>query len=171
MTAVRAEAVELQTVSLNDEAVLGRHFLLQSFDLAVLEFHDFPATGADEVIVVPFVRDVVILRLGAEVAGLGQARFAEEIQGPVDGCQAEVRVLLGQLMVHGLGRDVFLTEERFQNEFPLPRQLQLMLRQMLAKHVHFLGGFPHDFGLAYKRLIKNESTVTGQVADVFTILL
>ena len=44
---------------------------------------------------VAFVRDVVVLRLSAEVAGLSQTGFAEEVQRAVNGCQAQVRILCG----------------------------------------------------------------------------
>ena len=47
MTAASAEAVEFKTVSRNSEAVPGRDFLLKLFDLAVFEFHDLAAVGAD----------------------------------------------------------------------------------------------------------------------------
>lgn len=54
-----------------------------------------------------------------------------------------MRIFLRELMVHGFGRDVFLSQERRQNQFTLPSQLQLMFGQVLAKHVQFFEGFAH----------------------------
>jgi len=69
-------------VGLNGKPVAGGHFLLKLLDLAVFEFDDLPATGADQVVVVAFVGDVVVLRLGAEMPGLGQAGFLRALEGP-----------------------------------------------------------------------------------------
>lgn len=131
MTAGGAETVELQFVRLDRKAVPLGDFLLQPFDVLVFEFHDLPATGADEMVVMPFVGDVVVLRLGAEVLGPRQAGFAEEIERPVDGGQADVRVLFGEHPVHLLGSDVFHLEEDFKDLFTLAGELQLMLGQVV----------------------------------------
>lgn len=40
------------------------------------------------------MRDIVVLRLGAEVAGLGDACFAEEIQRAVNRGESEVGIFL-----------------------------------------------------------------------------
>lgn len=88
MAAVRAEAVELEPVGLNHEAVFGGHFLLEAFDFAILELHDRPATCADEMVVMTFVRDVVVLCLCAEVSGLSDPGFAKQVQCTVDGGEA-----------------------------------------------------------------------------------
>ena len=42
------------------------------------------------------MRDIVVLRLGAEVAGLGNARFTEEVQRAVNGGESEVRGLISE---------------------------------------------------------------------------
>ena len=63
MTAARAETVQLEAVGLDRKAVPGGDFLLQFFDLAVLKLDDLTATRANEVIVVAFVRDVIVLGL------------------------------------------------------------------------------------------------------------
>ena len=52
MPATGAKAVEFEPMSLDGEPVTVGHFFLQLFDLAVLEFHDFPAPGADQVVMV-----------------------------------------------------------------------------------------------------------------------
>ena len=78
---------------LNHETVLPGHFLLQPFNFTILEFDDGSATGTNEVVVVAFVRDVVVLRLGTEMSCLGNPGFAEQVQGTIDGGQSQVGVL------------------------------------------------------------------------------
>ena len=84
MTAGRTETVELKAVVLDRKSILGSYFLLEPLNLLILEFDDLLAAGADEVIVVALVRDVVVLRLRAEVPGLCEAGIAEQIERPVD---------------------------------------------------------------------------------------
>lgn len=92
MTAAGTEAIEFKTMGFNREAVLGGYFFLKAFDVAVFEFHDLPAVRADEVVVVTFMRDVVVLGLRAEVSGLRQTGLAKEIEGTINRCQPEVGV-------------------------------------------------------------------------------
>ncbi len=63
MTAAGAESVEFKAVGLDGKAVPGGDLLLQFFDLAVFKFDDLAATCADEMIVMPLMGDVIILRL------------------------------------------------------------------------------------------------------------
>ena len=77
MTAGRTEAVELKAVVFDSKSIPGGYLLLKPLDLLILKFHDLLATGADEVVVVALVRDIVILRLRAEVSGLCEAGIAE----------------------------------------------------------------------------------------------
>ena len=63
MTAARAEAVELKSVGLDGKSVPGGDFFLKLFNFAVFKFDDLAATGADEVIVVALMGDVIVLRL------------------------------------------------------------------------------------------------------------
>ena len=58
------------------EAVPRRDLVLQVFDVAVLELDDGAALGADHVVVMAFIDDVVVMGLRAEVPFLGDARFA-----------------------------------------------------------------------------------------------
>ena len=106
---------------LNHETVLPGHFLLQPFNFTILEFDDGSATGTNEVVVVAFVRDVVVLRLGTEMSCLGNPGFAEQVQGTIDGGQSQVGVLFGELVVHRLRRDMFLSQERCKNQLALTR--------------------------------------------------
>ena len=52
MTAAGAEAVEFETVGLDRKSVTGGDLFLQFLDFTIFEFDDFPATGANEVVVV-----------------------------------------------------------------------------------------------------------------------
>lgn len=136
MTAAGAEAVQLEAVSLDGEAVLDGDFFLQAFDLAVFELHDLATPGTNQVVVVPLVRDVVILSLGPEMAGLGQARLAKQIKGTVDRGQTEVGVTLRQLMVHGFRRDMLLAKKGTENQLALAGKFQLMFGQVVFQGLH-----------------------------------
>jgi hypothetical protein len=143
MTAMGTLAVQLKLVRADREAMPGGNLILKPFDLLVLEFHDLSAPGADEVVVMALVGHVVVLRLGAEMPGLGQARFAEQIQCAVNGRQSDVRVFLGQKAVHLLGGDVLVLEERLQNVFALPGELELVLGEMVLQDADLLGKLGH----------------------------
>jgi hypothetical protein len=144
MTTAGTEAVELKAMGLDGEAVPGGHFFLQLFDFAIFELHDSSAVGANEVVVVALVGDVVVLSLGTEVAGLGQAGFAKEIEGAVDRREPEMRVFSRKLMIHLFRRDVFLLEERVENQFTLAGEFQLMLSEMLLEHLHLFRVLWHN---------------------------
>lgn len=90
-----------------------------------------------------FVRDVVVLRLSPEVAGLSQTGFAEEVQRTVNGCQAQVRILAGQLVVHLFGCNVLLLEKCIEDQFTLACKLQLVLPEVLLQSSHFFDMFRH----------------------------
>ena len=102
MTAARTEAVELKSVGLDGKSVPGSHFFLEPLNVAVFKLYDLSAVGADKVVVVALVGDIVVLGLGAEVPGLRQAGFAEQIECPVDCRESKVRIGLSQLVIHGL---------------------------------------------------------------------
>jgi len=95
MAAARTEAVKLKSVGFDDKSVLGGYFLLEALNVAVLKLHDLSAIGANKVVVVAFVGDIVVLGLGAEVAGLCEAGIAEQIERPIDGGEPKVRIGLG----------------------------------------------------------------------------
>jgi len=119
MSAAGAEAVKFEAMGLDGEPVAVGDLLLQFFDFAILEFDDLSASGADQVVVMPFVGHVIVLGLRTKVAGLGDAGIAKEIQRSVDGGQPEVRIGLGELMIHGLCCDVLLPKKGAENKFPL----------------------------------------------------
>src|SRR2546422_5624063 len=119
MTAARTEAVELKSVGLDGKSVPGGHFFLEPLNFFVFKFHDLIAAGADEVIVVALVRDVVILRLRAEVAGLWGAGNAEQNKRPGYFRGAQMRNGLSQLVIHGLRREGRFPEGSRQNQITL----------------------------------------------------
>lgn len=123
MTTARTEPVELKTVGLDREPIRGGHLLLQSFNIAIGKLHDLATAGADEVVVVSLVRNVVILSLRTEVPGLRQTGFAKEVERAINRRQSQVRIFFCQLVIHLLGGDVFLLEECVENEFTLTREL------------------------------------------------
>lgn len=143
MLAAGAKAVEFEAMSFNDEAVPGRDFFLESFNVAVFKLHDLPAFRADQMIVVALVRDVVVLGLRPEVSSLRQACLTEEVERPVNGRQAQVRIFACELVVQFFRRDVLLLEERIQDQFTLAGVLELVFPQMLFQQRHFFLMFGH----------------------------
>ena len=137
MAAARTEAVELKSVGFDRKSVPGGHFFLESFNFFVFKLHDLLTAGADEVIVVALVRHIVVFRLRAEVPGLSKTGIAEQIERPVDGREPQMRVGLGQLMVHGLCGNVLLPKEGVQNQFALAGEFELVLAQVLLQCLHF----------------------------------
>ena len=106
-------------MSLDHKTVLPGYFLLQPFNFTILEFDNGSATGTDEVVVVAFVRDVVILRLGTEMPRLGNPGLTEQVQSAIDRSQSQVGVFFGELVIHCFGSDMFLSQERCKNQFAL----------------------------------------------------
>lgn len=127
MSAAGAYAVELQFMGLDGETVSAGDLFLELFDVFILEFYDFAAGGADEVIVVSFVSHVIVLGLCPEVTSLGQSHLAKEIKRPVDCRQTDVGVFFRELPIHLFGGDVLILQEHIQDMLALPREFQLVL--------------------------------------------
>jgi len=123
MSAAGAHAVELQLMGLDGEAISAGDFLLKLFDVFILEFHDLPAGGADEMIVMSLVGHVIVLRLRAEVTSLGQPHFTKEIKRPVNGGETDMWVLFRELPIHLFCGDVFIFQKHVKNMFALSREL------------------------------------------------
>jgi hypothetical protein len=81
--------------------------------------------------------------LGPEVASLSQTGFAEEVQRAVNGCQAKMRILASQLVVHLFGCNMLLLEECVEDQFTLAREFQLVLPEVLLQDTHFFDMFGH----------------------------
>ena len=143
MTAGRAEAVELKAVVFDSKSIPGSDFLLEPLDLLILKFHDLLATGADEVVVVALMRDIVVLRLRTEVSGLCEAGIAEQIERPIDGREPKMGISFSQLVIHGFRGDVFLPEKGAENQLTLACELELMFPQVLLQSRHFFHMLPH----------------------------
>ncbi len=138
MTTARTEAVEFKSVGFDGKSVPGGHFFLEPLNFFIFKLHDLLAAGADEVIVVTLVRNIVVFRLRAEVAGLCKTGIAEQIECSIDSREPQMRIGLSQLVIHGLRGNMFLTEESVQNQFTLAGELELMFAQMLLQGLHFL---------------------------------
>ena len=119
MSAASTHTVEFQFMGLDGEAISAGDLFLKPFDVFILEFDDFPAGGADEVIVMPFVGHVIVLRLRAEVTSLGQSYFAKEIERPVNGREADMWIFFRELPIHLLRGDVLILQEHVQNVLAL----------------------------------------------------
>jgi hypothetical protein len=130
MAATPAQTIQFEFVRLDYEAVAPCHFFLKPLDLTILEFHDLAATGADQMIVVAFVTDIVVLRLRSEVSRLGEPGFTEQIERAIDGRQTDVGIFPVESSVHLFGRNVLVLQEGVQNLLSLPREFQLMLREV-----------------------------------------
>ena len=143
MTAARTEAVKFETVGLDGEAVAGRDLFLETLNIAILELHDLSAIGANEVVVVSLVGNIVVLGLCAEVSGLCQSGFAKEIECTVNRCQAQMRIFSSKLVVHLFCRDVLLFEKSIEDQFTLASEFQLMLSEVFFQHLHLFIMFTH----------------------------
>lgn len=141
MTAEGAQSVEFEAVGLNGKAVPAGDFFLKPFNIAVFEFDDLPTAGADQMVVMTFVRDVIVLGLGTKVSSLGEAGLTEEVERTIDGRQSEMGILPSELVVKLFCSNVFLLEKGIEDEFPLARVFQLVLPKMFLENSHFFGVF------------------------------
>ena len=108
MTAAGAETIEFESVGLDDEAVTRGDFVLQLFDFTIFKLDDLAAAGADQMIVMTLMGDVIVLRLGAKMPGLRDPGVAKQIERPINGRQPQMRVGLGELVIHRFGSNVLL---------------------------------------------------------------
>lgn len=143
MTTARTEAVEFEAMSLDRKAVTGSDFFLKTLDVAVFKLHNLSAAGANEVVVMTLMGDIVVLGLSAEVPGLCQTGFAKEIERAVNRRQSQMRIFSRKLVVHLFRRDVFLLEKGIEDQFTLAGKLQLMLSEMLFQPLHFFRMLGH----------------------------
>lgn len=141
MTAEGAQSVEFEAVGLNGKAIPAGDFFLKPFNIAVFEFDDLPTAGADQMVVMTFVRDVIVLGLGTKVSSLGEAGLTEEVERTIDGRQSEMGILPSELVVKLFCSNVFLLEKGIEDEFPLARVFQLVLPKMFLENSHFFGVF------------------------------
>lgn len=143
MAAAGTESIEFEAVSLDGKPVPRCHFFLKTLDVAVLELHDFSTACANEMVMMALMRHIVVLGLSTEVPGLGQTRFAEEVERAVNGREPQVWIFARQLVVHLFSGDVFLLQEGIENQFTLPRKFELVFPKMLLQDPHFFGMFRH----------------------------
>ncbi len=157
MTAAGTQPIEFKTVGLNGKSVQGRDFFLKSFNVTVFEFHNLPTACADQMVVMTFVGDVIVLGLGSEVPRLSKAGFTEQVERTVNGRQSEMGIFTGELVVQLFRGDMFLSQKCIKDEFALTRILQLVLPEMLLQDSHFFGMFRHvNWTKPPRRGIKDE---------------
>lgn len=151
-------------MSADGKSVLFGHLFLQGFNLAILEFNNFIARRADEMVVVSFVRDVVELGLTSEMLFLCQAGLAQQFQRAVYGRQSDVRVFFGKQPIQLLGRYVFHFQKGGEDVLPLAGQFEMIFPEMLFENVQFFGGLGHFCALPRYRQtrIKTEMRLKGQ---------
>lgn len=90
---------------------------------------------------VALVGNIVILRLGPEMPGLGETRFAKEIERAIDGGQSQMGIFPRELVIHLLSCDVLLFQECVEDQFALAGKFQLMFPKMIPQDFHFFGMF------------------------------
>lgn len=83
-------------MGLNGKPIIPGHGFLQVFDLAILEFHNFPTSCTNQMVMMAFVGHIVELGLGSEMTFLRQVGVAKEFEGPIDRGETDVRVFFGQ---------------------------------------------------------------------------
>jgi hypothetical protein len=172
MTAAGAESVEFEAVGLDGKTVPRCHFFLKTLNIAILEFHYLSAAGANEMVMMALMRHIVVLGLSTEVSGLGQTRFAEEIERAVNSREPQVWIFARQLVVHLFSRDMFLLQKGIEDQFTLPRKFELMLPKMLLQDSHFFGMFRHhDRTEPPRRGIKDETEQPVKSASIRPMLI
>ncbi len=149
MAAGRAETVELQFVGRNRKAILRGNFLLQAFNVAVFEFDDFAAVRTNEMIMVTFVGNIIVLRLSSKMPGLGKARLAEQVHGAVNRGQPDVVTFLGQQKMHLVRSDVLHLQKGAEDDFALLGELELVFGEVIFERADFFERFIHSNGDSY----------------------
>ena len=156
MTATGAESVEFEPVGGNGKTVLGGDLLLEAFNIAVFKFHDLATTCANEMVMMTFMGHIVVLGLRSKMPGLSQTCFAKQVEGPVNGCEPEMRVFAGQLVVHLFSCDVLLFQKGIEDQLTLACKLELVFPKMLFQHAHF----PSMFGHSSRPILPGEALKT-----------
>jgi hypothetical protein len=95
-------------------------------------------------VMVPFMRHIIVLRLGAEMSSLSKTGLAKQIERAINGGQPDVRVFFGEEAVHRLGGDVFHFQEHAEDLLALAGELQLMLGEVILEEFDFLGTLVHQ---------------------------
>jgi hypothetical protein len=115
-------------MAINRKFIFFGHHFLQPLNGGVLKFDDLSALGANQMIVVLLVGNIIIQgpRI-SEMPLLGQATAAEQIQGSVNRRQPYPNIPLADLSVKILRRDMIFAKKRFQNNLPLMGQFESML--------------------------------------------
>ena len=91
-------------MAFNGKPVLSGDFFLESFNAWILEFNNFPAGDADQVVMVFIQVTGFVTRLAvAEMTLLGDTAFGKQLQGPVHGRITDSGVFPAQAQVKLFG--------------------------------------------------------------------
>ena len=121
---------------------LPGHGLLDALHALVLKLDDAPAVLADEMVVMALLVDDLVPALSVVEVPFGdQLTFLEQLQRPVDGGVADVRVDLLDLGVQLFGADMAAQrKEHPRNIVALAGRLQPPLLEAAVEHFHPLVG-------------------------------
>jgi hypothetical protein len=126
------------------EIVFFGHLLLQLFDAKVLEFYDFTAFSADQVIMMLTAMRYLVKGLsGAEIALLRQAAFCQKLERSVNGGVADMGMLFADFQIKFLSRQMGLHPKEFiQNDLSLACEFESLLADILSEYLAFFGHAP-----------------------------
>ena len=97
---VCARAVKLKSMAFNRKAMFSGDFNLEGLDARVLEFNDFPAGDADQVVMMfVMVAGLVTCLAIAKMTLLSDAALCKQFQAAMNGCITDARVLLAQTQI------------------------------------------------------------------------
>ena len=130
--------VQLKLVCGDVEFMLACDFFLQFFDITILELDDFSTLCAYHMVVMSLMGDVVVVCLGSKMSLLCQSTFAKQIECAVDGCQADMRFQLRQLMIDLLGGNMFRLQKSLENNLALAGDPKLVIGEMFPQDSHLV---------------------------------
>lgn len=131
-----AQPVQLELVERDLEIMVTGDLLLELLDLEILEFDDPTALRANQMVMVGFPRDVVVDRFALpEVPFLGEFPLTQQLEGSIHGNNPDRRVLLRNLLVELVHRNVVLVQEDLGDQLALVRQFEPVLPKAFMQEV------------------------------------
>jgi hypothetical protein len=124
ITALLAEAVDLEPMPHRGKSMLPPHTFLHAVELIALELVNASATEANEVLVNGAHRETVLIPLEAlaEIVLLDQAAADEQVEGPIDGRLPDPLTARTQILLDVIDREVLVGGEHdFRDRFALVR--------------------------------------------------
>ena len=145
------------------EAGFRLDILLQMFQQIILELHDFPALGTNQMMMAVHAGICRINLITA--APISEFHFQEypqipqKLQTAIDGSQPDLRLAFPQDIMHILCAQMLsrMIHEDLQHFLPLRRQLMLPFLQLFAKIIH-AECVCHDSQLPYAKSSMSQKT-------------